>query len=439
MSGPLPHRSWLLVPALSVILARGASARADDPPPPTPSDGVAAEAITLEQAVARALARNPTVATAVAEVHRAEGLLAEARSASLPTVTGNAAYTRLDSDRIAGGAVFLNANEFGANVMVSVPLAVPAHWAQWSHASESRDIARLSVNDVRRQVAIATARAALTVLATHHAEDALRLARDNARGHYAFAHGRLTAGVGNRLDDVRSAQELATTESQVQSAVTSTLRAREALGVLAGGETPLDVIDPPVLPSADSLATTDDALVTHRADLRVLSARISAADHVRRDTWTEYLPYLYGVLQPFYQNAPTPTMRLTGLQASLVLTVPFYDGGNREGEAVERSALARESRLALEDALRQAHSDVRAAFAAVRLADASLTAAREASALAAEALDLATTAYRAGATTNLEVIDAERQARDAAVAVAVAEDAAREARLDLLVAAGRFP
>jgi outer membrane protein TolC len=39
----------------------------------------------------------------------------------------------------------------------------------------------------------------------------------------------------------------------------------------------------------------------------------------------------------------------------------------------------------------------------------------------------------------LEVIDAERQARDAETLAAVAEDAARQARLDMLAASGRFP
>ena len=38
-----------------------------------------------------------------------------------------------------------------------------------------------------------------------------------------------------------------------------------------------------------------------------------------------------------------------------------------------------------------------------------------------------------------EVIDAERQARDAETQAAIAEDTARQARLDLLAASGRFP
>ena len=87
----------------------------------------------------------------------------------------------------------------------------------------------------------------------------------------------------------------------------------------------------------------------------------------------------------------------------------------------------------------QAKSDVRAAFEEVQRADVALTQAQESAAFATAALDLASVAYHGGATTNLEVIDAERQSRDADTQAAIAEDAARQARLDLLAASGRFP
>jgi outer membrane protein TolC len=89
--------------------------------------------------------------------------------------------------------------------------------------------------------------------------------------------------------------------------------------------------------------------------------------------------------------------------------------------------------------VRQARSDVRLAFESVKRAEASLAAAGNAARLAKSALELATLAYRAGATTNIEVVDAERRARDAETAAAVAEDNARQARVDLLAATGRFP
>ena len=73
---------------------------------------------------------------------------------------------------------------------------------------------------------------------------------------------------------------------------------------------------------------------------------------------------------------------------------------------------------------------MRIAFEAVQRAD---------DALAQEALELSQLAYRAGATTNIDVIDAERRALDAETDAAVAEDSSRQARLDLLAASGRFP
>ena len=58
---------------------------------------------------------------------------------------------------------------------------------------------------------------------------------------------------------------------------------------------------------------------------------------------------------------------------------------------------------------------------------------------AAEVLKITDLAFRAGATTNIELIDAQRRARDADTAAALAEDRVRQSRLDLLVALGRFP
>jgi outer membrane protein TolC len=54
-------------------------------------------------------------------------------------------------------------------------------------------------------------------------------------------------------------------------------------------------------------------------------------------------------------------------------------------------------------------------------------------------LQITDVAFRAGATTNIEVVDAQRRARDAETTAVIAEDAVRRARLDLLVATGRFP
>jgi outer membrane protein TolC len=82
---------------------------------------------------------------------------------------------------------------------------------------------------------------------------------------------------------------------------------------------------------------------------------------------------------------------------------------------------------------------VRTAREAVASADRTLASARAAAAQAGEVVNIVNVSFRAGGATNIEVIDAERTARDTDTAVAVAEDALRRAQLDLLIALGQFP
>ncbi|MDB4928712.1 MAG: outer rane efflux protein, partial [Myxococcaceae bacterium] len=346
---------------------------------------------------------------------------------------------RLDDDRVLSGRVIAGGDQLSGNVTLTVPLVVPQRWAQWSHARDNVATARAAAAESRWSVAAATARAWLAVLAQRRNLDSLTRARDTALAHRDFAHARLAGGVGNRIDEVRAAQEVALTEAQLQTAGVAISRAREALGVLLGSDAPVDADDSVALPGqpGEPAALADAAAL--RPDVRTARARVEATGRLVRDAWTDYLPTLVGVAQPFYQNPPTLTQPLTGWQAQLVLSIPLYDGGLRYGAQHERRALADEAALALDNALRQARADVRSATVGIRQADLALAAARDSARLADEALALAQSAYREGASTNLEVIDAERRARDAATAVVVAEDAARQGRLDLLIASGRLP
>jgi len=119
--------------------------------------------------------------------------------------------------------------------------------------------------------------------------------------------------------------------------------------------------------------------------------------------------------------------------------VPIYDGGLRRGLRQERQALVEEAQANLSGTKIQARSDVRTAAAAIQLVDQQLASARNAARQAQDASNISNLSYNAGASTSLDVLDSERRLRDAETAVATAEDAARQARLDLLVASGRFP
>ena len=209
--------------------------------------------------------------------------------------------------------------------------------------------------------------------------------------------------------------------------------------MLVGTDGPVDAVDEVDLPAPPSMADAVAGARTDRTDVRLLDMRVASAKRAAGDTWAYYTPYLAAVGTPFVQYPPTLTQPELGWQAQLVLTLPLYDGGLRSGIARERDAVLAEARSNLEAGLRQAQAEIRANFEAMLRADLALASARDAARLARRAMDLATIAYKAGATTNLEVIDAARSARDADTAAAQAEDLSRQARLDLLVASGRFP
>src|SRR6266542_1980062 len=109
----------LCVPAL----ARGqgvapAPAPAPAPPPaaaPAPASGapeLELEAVDFDEAVRRAAQRATAAAIAREEVRRAEGLLAQARSGSLPLVGGTGTYTHLDTTRReSGGRIIAAQNQ----------------------------------------------------------------------------------------------------------------------------------------------------------------------------------------------------------------------------------------------------------------------------------------------------------------------------------------
>jgi outer membrane protein TolC len=457
------HRSSPLIPLLALpltLLVTEASAQTAAPsvgspivdvprPPAVPAlgrDGPQVEQVTFDGAVKRALDRNPTARQAAEEIRRYHALMEEVRAASLPTLYGTGTYTHLENNRIepspiVGGpsSVVLPQNSLNLAATVNVPLIYPHGWVQWKQAEDLVDVARANAADVRRTLGVTTARAYLAIITQKRLLETAITARDNARGHFEFTRAQLVGGVGNRLDEIRAAQELTTDEVLLQNQEVALFRAREALGVLVAGDGSMDAGDDNFGWRMPSLNDALNEAQRGRPDVLARERAAKAADRTVKQAYADYLPYLNLIAFPFYQNPPTPTVPQTGWEAELVLTLPLYDGGLRYGQEHERKALAGEANLNLEATLRQAKSDVRAAFEEMQRADIALDQARQSAAFATQALALANLAYKAGATTNLEVIDAERQARDAATQAAIAEDSARQARLDLMAASGRFP
>ena len=398
----------------------------------------APEPITFEEAVKRALAYNTNALIAAQEIVRAEGLMGQARAAALPFVGVGGTWTVLDHDRILGGRLVQPGQSMQGTATLAVPLVAASRWYAWAHGAEGIDVAALSDADVRRTVAITAARVYLTVVAAHRAVEVSASAVKVGRDHEEYSLARRKGGVGNELDVKRAEQERWAAEVQLQLAQIVLARGREALGVICGADGALDATGVPQVKFYPDLGQAEGG-VAGRQDVKAFAGRARLAESIWNDSWADWMPVLAGTFQGYVQSnvvAPTPP---SGWVAQLVLSFPLFEGGLRPAQAKERSAVAWEAEEALRGVLRQARSEVRISFEVMRYAYAGYQAARQGAASAAATLDLATVAYRAGATSNLDVIDAERRARDAATTAVIAEDAVRQANLDLLSAAGRFP
>lgn len=400
----------------------------------------APRAVGFGEVVNLSLEHHPAMRIAQADADRAVALVEQARAPSLPTLNASGAYTRLDGDRVLNDRVIQGANQLTGLLQAGVPLVAPARWAQWSRASQNASAAKATSVDVRRQVALGAARAWLTVLGQRQVVEASERAVTVAQAHVTQAKERRSGGVGTRLEEIRAAQELSVAQTQRATAQGGLVRAQEALGVAAGADEPLDASrEEPTLGTERGLGTSLELATTQRLDVLAAQARESAATNATSWDWADYLPLLSASAQGQYQNPPTLTVPLWSFQAQLVLTIPLYDGGLRYGQQHERHANEASAKAQAESVLRQAKAEVRTAFAQVTLADDALSSARAAAKEAADALTASQEAFRAGAVTNLDVVDAERRARDADTQVALAENASRQARLDLLAASGEFP
>ncbi|HEY5618126.1 MAG TPA: TolC family protein [Vicinamibacterales bacterium] len=400
--------------------------------------GQTLEQATFDEAVRRAILNHPTVQRAAADILRAEAVVQQARAQSLPSIGAGVATNVIDPVTRFSGSAISPRTQAVTTADVVVPLIVPVRWAERNQAEDQVLVSQRAADDARRQIGVATGEAYLSVIALQQVLELNERARDNARAHYDYANQRFQGGIGSRLNAVRAEQEVSANESRVEEARLAVRRAQEALGVLVAADGPVNVAGEPTLDLPP--ATVSDAdLIADRDDLRLIQTRESAAQRRAADAWKDYLPSVTALFAPQVLSPTGLFANSRSWRASLLFTVPLFDSGERRGQTRERLAFVDVVRAERAEAERQASSEVRIAREAVAAFERALMHAQRAAEQANEVVRITDIAFREGATTNIEVIDAQRQARDAETAVAIAAHAVRRARLELLVATGRFP
>jgi outer membrane protein TolC len=395
----------------------------------------ALEAVTFDEAVRRAVENNHDVARAASAILSAEALLGKARAVILPAVEAYAAETVIDDERGFEEIITQPKDQFSLGGSVYVPVLAAAQWAAKAQAADRVEIAELEAAEVRRQISVAAGQAYLTVIAADRQVEVDERARDNARAQYDYARTRFEGGAGSRLDALRAADVLSTNEVLVERSRLARTLSQEGLGLLMAADGPVDVAEEPVF----EIPPDDDAAdLSLRTDLRLRTKQRDAADRVLQDSWKDWMPEVVATFDPLYVDPAGAFQDSSTWRAVLAARFPIYLGGERAADRRLREAALESAEIDLDQARLRARAEVRSARAAIEAAERGLVHALDAAEHAGEVLTITEKAFRAGARTNIELVDAQRRARDADTAVGRAEDLLRQAKLELLTALGVF-
>ncbi|MEO5740021.1 MAG: TolC family protein, partial [Vicinamibacterales bacterium] len=367
------------------------------------------EAVTLEQAVERALKNNPTIAETAEGILRAEGLLQQARAATMPFATANLSSLVNSTERKFNDVVTSPRTQATISAQLGMPVLAASRWAATTQARDQIQVAHLLTADERTSIAVSTAQAYLEIIAQRRQVELTLRARETSAAHLDYARRRLEAGAGTRLNELRAGQEVATNEARLENARLGMRRAQEALGVLIAANGPVDAVSEPRFDIPAGPIEGEAGWTALRPDLRLFAARERAADRVWRDSSKDWFPTATATFDP---QALVPASIFSSARSWRFLvnfSQPLFDGGQRRGLRRVREANFNASRLALQGRQIQARSEVRLAQETVRSRQRAFESMRSAAQQAAEVLKITTFAFEAGATTNLEVIDAQRQ------------------------------
>jgi outer membrane protein len=394
-----------------VPLAAG-TARAQEPGPPAQA---ASQAITLQQALRRALEANASTATSRSQIAASEAQVRQIRSSVLPHIDLDTAAIR-NSNEVAFDvngfrATILPRNDWSARINLSQPI--------YAGRRESMALrqGRLSVSSgqaglrsAEDMVLLSTASDYLGIVLGEALVDVeqknLELALRRQKQAQAFyeAGEQTRVGVLRAETDQKAAERALAAAQQNRDLSASRLRLDLALDEPVAA--PLRVAAPdlklPPLPTAEALVA--QAQASHpeiqRADLALQIAQLETSKQR-----AARLPTVRAEGEVLRQRTSFPADQTAAL--TLRLTMPIFDSGEISAKVAVAREQQRQAEIALAEARRQVREDVLQALLNLRTAEKDLALAREQLAAAEAEYNQSFELYRAEEATSLDLQTSE--------------------------------
>jgi outer membrane protein TolC len=372
-------------------------------------------AITLEQAVERALQHSPAMVQREGAVRTSESAERTSWAAFLPSLSMSSGASLSSSSRFDPATqrtVTGSSESYSAGLSTSMDIFTGGRrGAQLNAARANTAEAEAGLIEQRFNVALQAKQTYFDVL---RADETVRVSEARiARAEQGLraAEVRLQAGATTRSDSLRAQLELTTARQALLSAQNQRRAAQYSLGALVGVDGPVNA-EPLVSPEPAPLLLSDDELrrLAVEASPTVVSseASVRAADASLRASRAQYFPTLRASGGYDWSNqAASFNGGRTGWSTRLSLSYPLFNNFSRE-DANERAEVSlNNARVTLADAQRQALARVQQSIDAVRLAEEQIALTVEAERVATEDLRVQETRYNLGASTILDLITSQ--------------------------------
>jgi cobalt-zinc-cadmium efflux system outer membrane protein len=387
--------------------------------PPRPAPVPLKPTLTLEEALAEALAQAPDLLAGAETVIQSR---ADLKTASLYPNPTLAVGTTLQ----AGPGTAYSVTNPGGPPQYTVdlgiqldPLLFGKFGAQKESARRAVDVAGADYAELKRQRSGLVASAFFDLLAAKAHLALLQVDLEDLKRVEALTRRRVELGGAPAVDLDRARLAVAISTQDVRTAVTLDLAARALLRALLGrvaAEPAFDVVGsleiqtPLEPPGLESLVATAEQV---RPDVVSLRRQVERWLAEARSQSLQGLPQLSVTGGYLYQyQSPVGLKNLSEWEASLGFTLPLFD--RNQGNIAKAESQARQARLSLDAKRAGLRAELAQDVDGFRAAHAAVTAEDKTQLeLARTVRDRMEAAYQAGGRTVLEVLDAERAYRDA--------------------------
>lgn len=398
--------------------------------------------VTLEEALRESVRLDPDYVQAVGQLDNAEwGRRAALLVFLLPSLTASAEYSEFSTSQfnVGVGEAANASGRFSLDARYEV-FAGGRKLATSRQASAELEHASAGELGVRFLTALETERDFYTVLGERELLEVARQRHARAREQFALARARVQGGATVQSDSLQVLLELQRAEAEVLNREASLTVARLQLGRRMGSGGPVDAAPLVDAPPAELPMALDDAVrlaVSQGPAWRQARASERASAAALRVERADYLPTVAltaAITANDTRFFPTATTRRS---VGVNLSWPLWDGGQRE-LAIERAESTRDVARAISaDLERSARRDVTEAYTAHQVARRTLQLATSSVTVATEILRVQQARYQAGASTVLELLDAQSQLVQAQADLVQSRYGVRLARASLEAILGR--